>query len=504
MTELQPGGLVELEHGVRVQSVGVGGRADEVTVGPTAGQPVRDAEPDGLPELLEGMGVPGHGAAVLGAAAENAGMRRQLSVPLDDLTAPPTSTGQRGDEDTAQLLVSVPTPEEDEGQALLEIDDTGVLRWHFAVEAEAGGGVDRAEDTQTFRVPIGQFDVDSGGERGILSYGVRKVLHLVRFPVERAAGAAATAGVGWWERRHRAYGLHRASAAYFAGAADPVPDGWFAAAAGQPVLLLVHGTFSVGRSAFAGLGADRELLGRWAQRYGDRIAVFDHPSLHVDPAENVRTLLSMLPADGEIVVDIVAHSRGGLVARQLGAKELAAAGGRPAPVIRRLVHVATPNAGTVLASKKRLGDLLDVFTNVVSLFTDEGSGTVVAAVLEVVKQVAVGALGGLGGLAAMDPDGAYLQAIDSLPAGPAGVHAMTSNYHAAGASVPVRVLDVLTDALFGAPNDLVVPTEGVYSAGTYLIDKPFDLSGRSPAVAHTGFFREPEVRRQLDRWLTAA
>src|SRR5205814_7160732 len=118
-----------------------GGRADEVTVGPTTGLPVRDAEPDGLPELLAAMQVPERGAAVLGAAAEDAGLRRRLSVPLAALTAPPASTGQRGDDDTAQLLVSVPAPEDDEGQALLEVDDTGVVRWHFAVEAEAGGGV---------------------------------------------------------------------------------------------------------------------------------------------------------------------------------------------------------------------------------------------------------------------------------------------------------------------------------------------------------------------------
>ena len=66
----------------------------------------------------------------------------------------------------------------------------------------------------------------------------------------------------------------------------------------------------------------------------------------------------------------------------------------------------------------------------------------------------------LDGVPAMDPDGPYLQAIDGLPAGPAAVHAMTSNYAAAGALVPGRALDLLTDALFGAPNDLVVPTDG--------------------------------------------
>ena len=87
-------------------------------------------------------------------------------------------------------------------------------------------------------------------------------------------------------------------------------------------------------------------MGALTDRYGGRVVVFDHPSVHVDPDANVRHLLELLPPDRPAVVDVVAHSRGGLVARRLDAAQPAAAAGRPAPVVRRLIHVATPNAGT--------------------------------------------------------------------------------------------------------------------------------------------------------------
>ena len=396
------------------------------------------------------------------------------------------------------MVVTLPAPEPGEGQVLLEVDGVGVLRWHFAAESTDGGdggdgGVRAGGATQTFHVPVVQVDVDSGGERGVLAFGVRKVLHLVRFPVEWVAGQAAQVAVGLWENRFRRYGLHRASPAYFAGQGDPVGPEWLAERAGDPALLLVHGTFSVGRSAFAGLSADAELMARWHSGYGGRVLVFDHPSLHTDPAENVRRLLALLPEAREPVFDVIAHSRGGLVARHLAGS---------GPVVRRLVHVATPNAGTVLASRQRLGDLLDMFTNLVSVFADEGSGTVAAGVLEVVKQVAVGALGGLPGLTAMDPDEDGLRTVNALPVDPTTTaYAVTSSFDSAHGPLPSRALDALADRLFGAANDLVVPTEGVHRAGAYRVDRPYDLTGQVPSVAHSGFFGDPAVRHRLAEWL---
>jgi hypothetical protein len=105
--------------------------------------------------------------------------------------------------------------------------------------------------------------------------------------------------------------------------------------------------------------------------------------------------------------------------------------------VRNLVHVATPNAGTVLASQQRLTDLLDAFTNAFASIPDIPAMIVIDAVLEVVKQMAVGALGGLGGLTPMDPADPQLASFNDMP--PAGTtqhYAVTSNYEPiAGASL---------------------------------------------------------------------
>lgn len=491
MTDLQVGGTVDLEHQVSVFAADVTGVAGEVTSGPAPGTPVRDAAPEGLSEILAEQAVPERGAEVLGGRAEQSGLRRRLSIPLDELAPQPGAERPR-------VEVTVPAPDDDEAQAMLEVDEFGLVHWHFAVDGAGAGARDRGGSMQTFRIPVNPIEIDGdapAGERGLLGFGVRKALHLMRFPVEFVAGRMATFAVGRWEDRHRPYGLHRASPGYFAGEPDPAGPELFD---GDPVLLLIHGTFSVGRSGFAGIGADAALLRKLSDAYAGRVVVFDHPSVHVDPDENVRALLTMLPPDRRTTVDVVAHSRGGLVARRLAAPQLAAEARRPPPVIRRMIHVATPNAGTPLAGPEHLGDLLDVFSNLVTVFTDEGSGAVASAVLEVVKQVATGVLRGLDGLEAMDPAAAWLAGLNAPPADPAiKATAITCDYDSAGATVAARALDFMADRLFGTGNDLVVPTPGVYRAGSYLVDDRLDLSGTAPSIAHSGFLGDPRVHGRL-------
>ena len=505
MPDFQSDEVHDLEYGVRLRSVRVGGRAGEVRQGPAAGRPVRDAAAGALPDVLVDEGVPDDAAAILGAAADSAGMRQQLSLPIDDLTSPATpGGGTRADEQTPHLEVTVDAPDEGEGQVLLEVDGTGVVRWHMSEVAATGRGTDRAGAVQTFLVPIEQVEVSAEpGERGLLGFGLSKVLHLIRFPVQSAAALVGELAVAWWERRRRPYGLGLSTPDTFGQpiSGDGVVTGRLAELADKPFLLLVHGTFSRGRSAFHGLAQDTALLGELHRRYDGRVLLFDHPTLHVDPEANVRWLLERLPDDRPLTFDVVTHSRGGLVARQLLAEPLARAARRPTPVIRTLVHVATPNAGTTLASADRLESLLDLFTNVLSLFPDETVTVAVEGVLEVVKQIATGVLGGLDGLVAMDPGGPWLRALNEMPAAPGTtVHAITSDFEPRKASLAVKALDLLADPLFGAANDLVVPTEGVYRAGAYVVREPFVVPGVN-AVAHTTFFRDGEVRNQLARWL---
>ena len=84
-------------------------------------------------------------------------------------------------------------------------------------------------------------------------------------------------------------------------------------------LLFVHGTFVGADSMLAELaapgGRGLELLGRVTQgKKYDRVLFFDHPTLSVSPVINALELgRAMAGSSGQI--DVVAHSRGGLVVR---------------------------------------------------------------------------------------------------------------------------------------------------------------------------------------------
>ncbi|WP_426514461.1 lipase family alpha/beta hydrolase [Dactylosporangium sp. McL0621] len=432
----------------------------------------------------------------LGAALERAGLRTELSVPVRDLRATATA-GTR-----AAVELTVPAPPVDEAQVVLEADDTGIVRWHFARPVTTTAARRSGAATQTFEIPVEQYapPAPTAARRALLGFGLGKILHVLRFPVEWSAGGVARSVSALWERRHRPYGLWEAGPAYFEHAARPLDAGWFDGRT-DPILLLVHGTFSTGYSGFAGLAADPAFQSRAQKRYGGAVLAFDHPTLHDDPAANVRRLLERLPAGRPLRFHVLGHSRGGLVARLLGDHGLAAAARRPPPLVERLIHVATPNAGTVLARPDRLRDLLDVATNMTALRLDDAA----EPVLEIVKDVATGALAGLPGIAAMDPGGPWLAALNDEPR-PAGVavHAIAADFEPGDDAPPaLKVLDGLADALFAGANDLVVPAEGVYRAGQYRVDAPLTLTGARPAVAHTGYFGNQQVRDVICGWLGA-
>ena len=58
----------------------------------------------------------------------------------------------------------------------------------------------------------------------------------------------------------------------------------------------------------------------------------------------------------------------------------------------RVVFVAGPNAGTILADADHLGDLVDRYTNLLAFFPDNEVTDVLEGVITVVKQLAVGAV----------------------------------------------------------------------------------------------------------------
>ena len=163
-----------------------------------------------------------------------------------------------------------------------------------------------------------------------------------------------------------------------------------------------------------------------------------------------------------LTLDIVSHSRG-LVGRVL-AERAADVGLAGKVTVRNLVMVAAPNAGTALADKAHLSQLMDRVTDLVQFLPDAGVTDAVGLVLSILKQISVAAFGGLEGIMAMDPAGEYLRAFNTTPGSAATYRAIASNYQPVrGASLARVARNAGTDFVFQkANNDLVVPTDGVF------------------------------------------
>jgi hypothetical protein len=142
---------------------------------------------------------------------------------------------------------------------------------------------------------------------------------------------------------------------------------------GKPVspnrsLLFIHGTFSNTASAYHDLAAST-FFDRIKDTYDDRIFAFDHFSISRTPEENARMLLEGLP-EQSTTFDVITHSRGGLVLRNLveRASEFGAASRRFK--LGRAVLVASPNDGTPLATPKRWDETIGWIANLLEQFPE--------------------------------------------------------------------------------------------------------------------------------------
>jgi len=401
------------------------------------------------------------------------------------------------------IEITVPAPPEEHGQVLLARDEAGVASWHIPQPATNQNV--RGRETRTYVIPrnVPVLPLDVATTRGLLGSLGRKVLHVLVFPLlDPILGRVGDYFVGKWELHNRPYAIRSLTPGnYKRLVGEPITaQGWTSLAAGK-ALLFIHGTFSRSSSGFGDL--DQATMLALYQRYGGRVFAFDHPTMVDDPAANVDRLLADVPDGTSPTVDIICHSRGGLVARELARR------GEPVTV-DRIVFVAAPNAGTVLSDPDHMGDFIDSYTNILSFFPENGITDILEAVISLLKQFAVATLAGLKGLEAMVPGGPFLDALDSaIPSNPR-YFALTSNFvPSTGASVTIKAADLVIDAVFRpSDNDLVVPTDGVYQFGP-------KLGGFGPtpqarlhifappeeAPIHTRFFAEAATRQKILEWL---
>jgi CHAT domain-containing protein len=330
---------------------------------------------------------------------------------------------------------------------------SGALTFHPPVQSISRGV--RGPSQVQFHVPLRQSTT-----RGLVGTAIKAIVIKVAkagadkgvsFLVPRLAEAVEK---GLWRKRGLKEGWLKVSKETLAaGRLEP----------GKPVsparsLLFVHGTFSNAASAFRGL-AQSDFFDRVKGTYADRIFAFDHFTLSRTPEQNARMLLEALPEQAT-TFDVVTHSRGGLVLRNLveRSQQFGEIGRRFKP--GRVVLVASPNDGTPLATPKRFDDTIGLIANLLEMFPDNPFTTGAAFVANGLVWLANHASGDLPGLQAMDADGELIATIQSAPGPPDRAYsALVANYQPTGATLQ-RLLDAGIDQFFGTANDLVVPSEG--------------------------------------------
>ena len=380
------------------------------------------------------------------------------------------------------------------------VDDEGLLRWSYLPPAT---GLPRRRAARAGLADFGQ--------------------PLLRYFFGATAGSEAPRGLGpnrltqallaLDAKLTPAQGLRQWSAATqrLSAVSAPVCAG--------PTLLLIHGTFSHSEMFFEQLATTdpgRELLAQLGRSYR-HILAFDHATLSVAPWLNALDLHAELRrVSGPI--DIVCHSRGGLVASWLL---------RLAPVpARKVVFVGSPLGGTSLASPHALRGALDRLASVANALALGGAalGTVLPLALgaaglakvfatslslAAAAPLADAALAMVPGLASQqrthdnqETARLFNQAWLARPA----LYAVRANFEpdtslpiwrfwARLKNAPVAALDGLADLVFEGANDLVVDTGSMDYLGQPALAsmaQTLDL-GPDSQTWHTSYFRDPQV-----------
>ena len=293
-------------------------------------------------------------------------------------------------------------------------------------------------------------------------------------------------------------------------------------AAGKKVLLIIHGTFSNAESLIVhGLqktAAGNKLLADAEAKY-NLVLAFDHPTLSVSPMLNAFDLAALLrPSPASI--DIVCHSRGGLVARWFCEAFADTA------LRRRVVFVGSPLAGTSLAAAPRLKSTLDLLTNIADALRTASDMAwanplflAASGLLRVVSTVtglaaktpildaAIALVPGLDGQSRVGNNQELLRlrantGASDFAAGQIRYFAVQANFEPKDIgwnflrlfSKPMQRLgDWGADLVFEGPNDLIVDTGSMAEVADQRIIHVAHDFGTTDRVHHTNYFVQSET-----------
>lgn len=451
-------------------------------------------------------------------ALREVGIREQETIEVD-LTL---DTRIRRRPAATDNVVIRPAPASDGPQVVLYVDESGGMSWHFPDGFDARQSNRAAADRHAprgdarFTIPtrtaashrsLVEREVGATPRGPITKLG-RKLFKVLVIPMaSKLLGSPLSAIVGAVERR-RCQELIRALTPndYRVRVVRPLTD-WPSLTRGRS-LLLVHGLFSSTEGMLAGLPPQAmELLYRM---YEGRVIAFDQLTVTRSPEENARFFLKELRArrpGGSIELDVIAHSRGGIVSRIL------AEHGRELDpeadcVFRKLYFVATPNAGSPLADPDHVMDMIDVFTNFATNFPDGAASYTLEVLLSIVKLLAATAERTLPGIAAIGTAG-FIGKLNGR-GGYSNIEyaAAAANYepdpYRDNGFFTGRFADVILDRVFEEQaNDLVVPRESVAGANGragFPIMRQLTFAS-ADHVWHSGFFQEPRTIAHIAAFL---
>ncbi len=302
----------------------------------------------------------------------------------------------------------------------------------------------------------------------------------------------------------------------------------------RPILLFIHGTASNTEGSFGVLHTG-EASSEWetlTRTFKDNIFAFEHRTMSQSPIDNALILARALPDGAQL--SLVSHSRGGQVADLLCLRELSSEHvsqfkrkdsqsiqadehdrtqlAEFAKVLRekkfhitRLIRVACPTQGTLLASEN-LDRFLSVLTSLIGLIPVVGQSPIYQVAkritLEVVKSRWDASL--IPGLESMVPQAplvALLNHPDIAASGDLGVIAGDIE----GGNWFKRLGVFMTDTFFyeNQDNDLVVNTNSMFhgvprgTGSRYIFDQGSDVS-------HFRYFRNARTRQLLVQSITSS
>jgi hypothetical protein len=455
--------------------------------------------PDLPPEILASDKV--HVASVFAASPKPAA-RRGGSMPHLDLSVS-LASGERSIIALRREYVDPRTGKKSQGAITFHRADEHVL-----ATKRRGARTTPAPTVAHFRIPVRHSDIGmetTASRRGVFSTLAKKVvkvivLKIVDAVVDRTLPLLAAA---WeknaWKKENLAEGWQRVDRVALAAkrVTSWTPDA--ATLGAGRSLLFLHGTFSNAGSAFHKLTAT-DFFDRIQSLYGDRLFAFDHFTMSRTPEENARMLLDALPR-GAWEFDVITHSRGGLVLRNLVERSAVLGSAAQRFRVGRAVLVASPNEGTPLATPERWEQTVGWLANLLEVFPENPFTTGASWVGEAIVWLARHASGNLAGIASMNRAGPLISDLQSPPGPPLAAYSALASNYAPDKALWARMLDVGIDGFFGVANDLVVPTAGGWNVdkdGTAYIPPARvgcfgvggNLSGAQP-VHHLNFFEQP-------------